>query len=338
MMKRKPTPNSTLKHIGFSPSHYHIMILLVAVLACLTLVSSGCKKEIPVPMVKTLDPWQIESGSVMCGGEVIDHFGVLVHATGLCWSTKGVPDINGSHIVLGSGTAPFAARITDLDPNTQYFVRAFASNKSGTGYGNTMVVQTQMIKDVDGNEYQTVRIGDQVWMKENLKVSKLNDSTPLIAGSAILQPGIKPGYVYYNHDSTTFHEVYGKLYNWYAVETGMLCPTGWRVPNNYDWDDLIGFIGDGYMAGGPLKATDTLYWLHPNKDATDEWGFHALPGGLYVAEQNLFSEMRQAGYFWSADPYVVNNAWCHQMYFNSAANTRLFNLRPRGLSVRCIKE
>jgi len=137
-----------------------------------------------------------------------------------------------------------------------------------------------VVTDVDGNVYNTVTIGSQVWLAENLKTTKYNDGTPipLVKDSIEWSNLSTPGYCWYSNDSVSYAQTYGAMYNWYTLETGNLCPTGWRIPSEEDWGKLIEYLGD--KAGGKLKETGTTHWKSPNTGATNSSGFTALPGGV----------------------------------------------------------
>jgi uncharacterized protein (TIGR02145 family) len=148
------------------------------------------------------------------------------------------------------------------------------------------------ITDIEGNIYETVKIYRQVWMTENLKVTKFNDGTSitLVPDSATWMDLETPAYCWYNNDSTSYKEPYGALYNFYAVNTGKLCPTGWHVPTEEEWYTLISkldakhepfnYFGiTSFTAGGKLKEAGTTHWYSTNQGATNETGFTALPGG-----------------------------------------------------------
>ena len=152
---------------------------------------------------------------------------------------------------------------------------------------NIAMTAEPTVVDIDGNVYHTVTIGTQVWMVENLKTTKYNDGTaiPLVTDSAAWDELTTPGYCWYNNDSATYKNPYGALYNWYAVSTGKLAPTGWHVPTDSEWAVLTTYVGNTYYggldsAGGALKSTDKTYWLSPNTGATNSSGFSALPGGF----------------------------------------------------------
>jgi hypothetical protein len=104
---------------------------------------------------------------------------------------------------------------------------------------------TDKIKDIDGNEYGIVTIGNQIWMAENLRTTKFNDGTPipLVTNHEAWYKLNSPGYCWYDNDEKKYRDVYGALYNWYAVNTGKLCPKGWHVPSDAEWTELITFLG-----------------------------------------------------------------------------------------------
>jgi uncharacterized protein (TIGR02145 family) len=137
------------------------------------------------------------------------------------------------------------------------------------------------LTDVDNNTYKVVKIGTQVWMAENLKTTRYNDGSaiPLVTDNTEWNNLTTPGYSWYNNDSATYAQTYGALYNWYTVETGNLCPTGWHVPSDAEWTTLTDYLGGEAIAGGKLKETGTAHWDSPNTGATDETGFTAFPGG-----------------------------------------------------------
>ena len=197
--------------------------------------------------------------------------------------------------------------------------------------------------DADGNVYETVKIGDQEWMAENLKTTTYNDGTdlPNVTDSddwGELETG---AYAWYDNDVSN-KDVYGALYNWYAVETGNLCPDGWRVPTDDDWTELTDYLGGAEVAGGKLKATGTIeagtgLWHEPNTGATNETGFAALPGGARHFEGH-FIAMGSAGVWWTSTAHsVTGTAWRFDMSYDSAVLKEEFAYKTYGFAVRCIK-
>jgi len=207
----------------------------------------------------------------------------------------------------------------------------------------------EIVSDIDGNEYNTVKIGGQVWMKENLKTTKLNDGTafPLVTGYTEWFSLTTPGYCWYDNNEATFKDDYGAMYNWYAVETGKLCPSGWHVPTDGDWQQLVLFIdpdagngfGESAMTGGKLKEKGTAHWLSPNQGASDNYGFSALPGGFRLSYLDLdYNSIREYGAWWSSTPYSDTKAWIVDMGYDYDKIYRYASFKTPGFSVRCIKD
>jgi uncharacterized protein (TIGR02145 family) len=160
--------------------------------------------------------------------------------------------------------------------------------------------QSNSVKDIDGNKYRTIKIGTQVWMSQNLKTTRYNDGTaiPLVIKYDDWAALTTPAYCWYNNDSVN-KEVYGALYNWYAVNTKKLCPEGWHVPTDEEWNELRTNLGDIGNAGKALKESGTIHWKSPNSDASNTSGFTALPGG-YRDYKGPFNLLRTDGYWWSS--------------------------------------
>jgi uncharacterized protein (TIGR02145 family) len=146
--------------------------------------------------------------------------------------------------------------------------------------------------DIDGNSYNAVKIGDQVWLNSNLKTTRLNDGTPILSqqnyqehcDSGFCPPPsaeLPPMQLAYPNNQIELVEFYGLWYNWKAVESGKLCPEGWHIPTKDEWDKLLNFLGEN--AGGKLKIVDfepNFYnWHTPNSGATNEYEFAAVPAG-----------------------------------------------------------
>jgi uncharacterized protein (TIGR02145 family) len=193
------------------------------------------------------------------------------------------------------------------------------------------------VTDLDGNVYNTVRIGAQVWLKENLKTTKLNDGTsiPNVPDTAQWCKLSTPGYCWYNND-IGFKATYGALYNWHTVNTGKLCPSGWHVPSDEEWGTLVDFMGGQKIAGGMLKEAGTAHWQIPNTSAENRYDFYGLPGGNRKQNGEI-SLLGIYGFFWSATQVDTKTAWgqCLDDY-----NPQLFrgnSSKNDGFSVRCVK-
>jgi uncharacterized protein (TIGR02145 family) len=194
------------------------------------------------------------------------------------------------------------------------------------------------VSDIDGNLYHTVTIGTQIWIVENLKTTRYNDSTPipLVTDSAAWNSLTTPGYCWYNND-TANKNTYGAIYNWFTVNTGKLAPTGWHVPSDDEWTTLTTYLGGESIAGGKLKETGTTHWRTPNLGATNENGFTALPGG-HRDVNGSFNVIGDDGFWWSVTEYgTTGKAWYRSMDYNYVGVLRVSNNKTNGHSVRCVK-
>lgn len=204
-------------------------------------------------------------------------------------------------------------------------------------FGSTCTGQ-QTITDIEGNTYPLVQIGNQVWIAQNLRTSTLNDGTKL--QEALSDPEWislnGPGFCRYNNDSVNYFSRTGNLYNGYAVSTGKLCPSGWRVPTESDWKELENLLGGSMVAGGKLKEKSFLNWNFPNSGATDEYGFKALPGGLREQSGAFYGECK-SGYWWTSTN--ISDSLVYFNLENTSESTTTGNDKENeaGLSVRCIK-
>ena len=145
-------------------------------------------------------------------------------------------------------------------------------------------------------------------------------------------------YCWYNNDEATYGEAYGALYNWYTVETGNLCPTGWHVPGDAEWTMLTEYVGGTETAGGMLKESGTDHWLNPNNGATNEYGFAALPGGYRSAASGEFDLVETNCSWWSATEVNNFDTWTRFLYNESIRVDRGWGIWKYGFSVRCIKD
>lgn len=204
----------------------------------------------------------------------------------------------------------------------------------------------------DGKVYQTVVIGNQVWMAENLaylpSVNMVADGSEDAAGSY---------YYVYGYDGTNVadakatdnYATYGVLYNWTAAMDGEassttnpsgiqgVCPAGWHLPSDAEWTELTNYLGGTSVAGGKLKETGTTHWNTPNTGATNETGFTALPGG-YRYFDGTFNDIGVYGNWWSATEYDASIAWFRFMNIYSSSVSSYYHNEEVGFSVRCVRD
>jgi uncharacterized protein (TIGR02145 family) len=241
------------------------------------------------------------------------------------------------------------ASLTGLEEGTTYHFRIKAVNSLGTTYGSDLTfttVSSISVTDKDGNVYKTVTIGNQVWLVENLKTTRYNDDTEitLVTDNAEWTALSAPAYCWYNNDSASYKDSYGALYNWYAVNTGKLCPEGWHVPSYSEWLDLMTFLGGGNEAygrqtgGSLLKEIGTTHWNDPNY-ATDQYGFTARPGGLR-SENGSFFYIYSFGNWWASGLWWAggDNGTNFIMANDSEGVSYGSVVKNTGASVRCLKD
>jgi len=200
--------------------------------------------------------------------------------------------------------------------------------------GNCNREKTQMahldesVKDIDGNIYKTVKIGDQWWMAENLKVTHYRNGDQ-IACLTIDDEWDQPmgAYCYYNNDISNIGQ-YGMLYNWFAVSNSRsIAPEGWHVPTEAEWQELVEYLGGDTLAGSRMKK--------PTKDTI---GFAALFGG-YRYNHGAFDGIGINAYFWSSTESNEGNAWYRYLYYgNSNVYRDDSGWKQAGYSVRCVRD
>jgi uncharacterized protein (TIGR02145 family) len=195
------------------------------------------------------------------------------------------------------------------------------------------------VTDIDGNVYHTVKIGAQTWMVENLKTTHYNDGTaiPLVTGNTAWGSLTTPGYCWYNNDQATYGSTYGALYNWYAVNTGKLCPTGWHVATDAEWTQLTDYLGGENVAGGKMKEAGLSHWQSPNTGATNSSGFTALPGG-YRHLDGSFNDLSGYAYFWSSSQGDATSAWGRSLNYSVEYVGRGNYYKTLGFSCRCLQD
>jgi uncharacterized protein (TIGR02145 family) len=228
------------------------------------------------------------------------------------------------------------------------------SAQQSSGTRNIPCPGTPVVKDIDGNTYNTVQIGSQCWMKENLKVSKYNDGTEIpldTTGGKLGNASSEKSWTKINTGARTIYgniaanlTAYGYLYNYYAVKgvdiTGSknyknICPTGWHVPKDAEWTILTNFLGEN-VAGHEMKVIENTMWNIPGFVAEKSSGFSALPGG-YRNEDGTFKNIKNNASYWSAPDSENDNAWSRTLYFDNNFVYRDNNNENLGASLRCIR-
>lgn len=299
---------------------------------------------IAAPTVTTSAVSGIMNTSAVCGGTVTYDGGAPILEKGLCWSTSPDPDLQDSHTNVSTGNETFTSTMTNLLQGTRYYARAYIKNGAGTAYGAQVTFNTK-IADIDGNIYGVVYIGNQVWMSENLKTTKLNDNTeiPDVSDDTTWVHLSTPAYCWLRND-IQYKDAYGALYNWFTVETGMLCPSGWHVPADEEFkilEQTLGMSSDqvnltewrGTDQGAKLKSASG--WAE-GENGTNSSGFSALPGGYRWGKTGAFNGIGMITYWWSSDPNG-DYAWYRRLDGTNIDVYRMYTSKRGGKYVRCLK-
>ncbi len=241
---------------------------------------------------------------------------------------------NHTHVYLSEGAYTVTLKVTnengsDIETKVDYIVVNSGSSNGEPCPG------TPTVTDADGNVYNTVQIGEQCWMKENLRVGTQIDGSQGTSNNDIIEK-----YCYQNDENNC--EIYGGLYEWneimkYNPTPGVqgICPDDWHIPTNEEWIILTDFLGGADIAGGKMKEDGTIHWKSPNTGATNESGFTALPGGYFNSNAG-FQKLKEKSYFWTST--VETSFWvytCGLLYSNGEASHTSAS-KSTSFSVRCI--
>jgi uncharacterized protein (TIGR02145 family) len=355
-----------------------------------TVVLHFSSVQLRLPTVVTANVTNITGTSAVCGGIVTDDGGDSVTARGVCVSISPNPTLVGLHTSDGSGLGVFTSQLTGLMSNLVYYVRAYATNAAGTAYGEeqSFVIPvnsdgdtwscpgTPFVVDIDGNMYNTVQVGQQCWMRENLRTTRYADGTLIPKGETY---SLTTAYWYFPMNESGNKDNYGLLYNWAAVmhnanasnsnPSGVqgICPDGWHVPSNAEWEQLHTYVknhgpnvcgGIEDQIGKSLAATmgwdmsggDPCEVGNANPATNNATGFSALPAGYYQGGNYStpgFANYGGLGYntfFWTStkkiDSYGYSNTyyWGLHMNYASVIHNNFYDTDGDANSVRCVKD
>lgn len=328
------------------------------------------------PTVVTGFVTNITTSSASCSGNVISEGGLPVTERGVCWSISQDPTISNSKTLNGNGLGTFNAIITDLSPNTIYYIRTYATNTEGTAYGEQKSFRTfgSFTDSRDGHVYKYITIGSQVWMAENLAylttVNRVNDESENFARFYV-----------YGYDDTSVddakatenYKTYGVLYNWPAAMNGSgssdanpsgvqgICPAGWHLPSNAEWTELTTYLGNnGYNYDGSFGVNTLIQGVGKIaksmtidtgwRSYTEEVGAVGNPdypeyrnksGFSAIPSGQRLSEFNSIGLtsvWWSSTAIYGNSAWYRDLYYTSSGVVAASSNKKLGFSVRCVKD
>jgi uncharacterized protein (TIGR02145 family) len=298
-------------------------------------VTFNTLQDVSEPSVTTAGISAITQTTATGGGNVSNDGGATVTAKGVCWSTSLNPTTSDSKTVDGSGTGSFTSSLTGLSENTPYHVRAYATNSTGTAYGDDLQFITaggggDGTFEYDGRSYTFKIVGSLRWMTENL--AYLPTITPPTENSSS-----ESFYYVYGYEGTSIDEAkatsnystYGVLYNWPAALSA--CPSGWRLPSDAEWEQLISSMGSN--AGTSMKST---FGWSQGGNGTNSSGFNALPAGLY--NNGGFYAIEESTFYWSSTIIDDFGSWIRQLGYDTATANQMGLQKNMGLSVRCVKD
>lgn len=198
----------------------------------------------------------------------------------------------------------------------------------------------KIVRDIDGNVYHTVKLGSQVWMVENLNVTRYRNGDLIPNITDTIQWSHLPLGAYCNYNNNPQNAVtYGRLYNWFAVtDSRNIAPKGWHVPTFQEIETLVAFLGGDTTTAAKIKESGTKHWLYPNTGATNESGFTALPGGYRFNRGGSFHTLGSNGYWWTTTQSIEVYAWSKRIYWYFAHADYNHDLKTFGFSIRCVKD
>ncbi len=278
-----------------------------------------------LPVVSTVSISSITESTAVGGGQVTSEGGASVTARGICWSKSQNPSLSDAHTINGTGPGVFSSNLTGLTPATTYYVRAYATNNSGTAYGTQVDFVTagggepgqpcpglpSIIDTRDGQSYPTVQIGTQCWLRKNMNFATDNS--------------------WCNDNNPSNCSTYGRLYNWSAALGA--CPAGWHVPTTEEFTLLTGFLSPS-IPGTLMKSTTG--WFE-NGNGTNESGFTGLPGGIRNL-QGGYEGLTKWGIFWTSTSSSSDQAWIRMLEYNNSSVHSQPGHKDMGRSVRCIQD
>jgi uncharacterized protein (TIGR02145 family) len=295
------------------------------------------------------------AGTHIAGENQIEwHWNTVDDADGYKYNT-----VNDYTSATDNGTSTSYTQ-TSLACETNYTLYVWAYNSCGASSSLELNEQTSDCHFIcgtstvtyDGVTYNTVQIGDQCWLKENLRTTKYNDGTSItnITNNSTWTSTTSGAYCCYSNNTSNC-TTYGALYNWYAVNTGKLCPSGWHVPTDGEWKTLEMSLGmtqaeadatgwRGTDQGSKLAGNASL-WTDGALDQNVNFGtsgFSALPGGERSFSDGSFNDLGNYGNWWSSTEYAGSGAWDRNLYYDNARVYRFNYVKSHGYSVRCLRD
>lgn len=330
----------------------------ISILIFSVILLPSCKKE-TIADLTTTEILYISPTTAISGGYINNGGGSSVSSRGVCWNTHINPTVANNKTTDGTGTGTFVSSITRLIPSTAYYLRSYAINSVGISYGNeiTFFTPDASVTDIDTNFYAAVNIGNQYWMKENLKTTRYRngDLIGTTSPAAFDMAGEStPKYQWPYNGNEDNVVLYGRLYTWHAVtDNRNICPTGWHLPTDTEWITLTDHLtnnGNGFGGSGSdiAKSMAAPYgWDYSYTPGTigndpisnNASGFSALPGGDRDYSGG-FHGIGNTAYWWISTEYDKNDAWYRNIDSGNGSSEVNMNYVSKhyAFSVRCVKD
>ena len=328
---------------------------------------------VQIPVVTTGTIIKVTTSSATCEGTIIHKGSDSIIARGICWSTNSVPNLRDDNFTLnGAGAGIITDSLTNLNAGTTYFARAYAKTANGNYYGDVLQITTEKdtslpdpilnpnltygtMTDIDGNVYNTITIGSQTWMAENLIVTKYRngETIPSVTNNTdwnALTSGAQS--TYNNNSELNSIRKFGRLYNFYAVSDARnIAPEGWHIATDVEWTTLTNYLSNNLgTSSSVVKAlaaasdwpvsivADAIGYIDQNTYTllNNSSGFAALPAGIR-GEYGVFNYVSNYGGWWTSTGNDNSTAWFRSLSFYSTTIGKNFYSKHYGLSVRCVK-
>lgn len=337
---------------------------------CAVILLTACNTSVltdSLPVVTTFAASNVTQTSATSGGKVLLNTGQQILACGICYSANSVPTPKDNITTDNVGTGEFSSFLTNLSAGTTYYVRAYATNANGTVYGRVLHITTApdntvpnpilntaltygSTTDIDGNVYQTISIGSQTWMAQNLQVTKFRngDIIPTATDNFAWNTLTTPAQCTYNNDVISYSTAkFGRMYNYYCVaDARNIAPIGWHIASDTEWKTLEDYVATNLgtstsVAQALATQTDwaesTLTDVVGNLFTNNSSGFCALPAGLR-GDYGDFNYMANYSGWWTSTSKDAYSAWFRSMNFYGKTVGRNVYGKYYGLSVRCVKD
>jgi len=285
---------------------------------------------------------KIYADSATIFGEITNLGNADLQEKGVCYSTSELPTLDNKCTKVESESS-IEYRLEGLSPGTTYYVRIYGTNVAGTDFSDQVVFDTKYfnpgngVTDIDGNEYETVVIGDQEWTRENLRVTRYQngDAIPHLIDDNEWSSTTSGAYSYFDNDQSR-NIPYGKLYNWFTTtDSRGLCPEGWKVPSRTDWNELIWFLGGEDIAGERMKFPGD--WSTQTSDTVSVSGFKGLKNGDRSYNGSFNSSATVVGSWWSSIEVDEGYARFYYIYYANSKAQRDSDRKGAGRPIRCVR-